>query len=156
VGKRGPPPKPTALKLLQGTHRPDRAPKNEPKPKIEKPTCPAWLSKVAKAEWRRVSGDLVKLGLLSKLDRSALAAYCEAYAEWRAMEELLREVGRTQESESGYVLVRPEVATRNQAAARMKAFLAEFGMSPAARTRVEAEAHAEPTGSAFDRFRKNG
>jgi len=81
MGRRGPPPKPTALKLFAGTFRKDRAPKREPKPAQTKgfPKPPSFLGQIAKQEWRRVVPELHKLGILTKVDRAALAAYCESY-----------------------------------------------------------------------------
>jgi phage terminase small subunit len=70
---------PTALKLLAGNpgHRPLN--QNEPKPELVAPTCPSHLSREAKREWRRIVPELEKLGLLTRIDRAALAAYATAY-----------------------------------------------------------------------------
>ena len=39
-----------------------------------------WLEQLSKHEWDRLVGELAKLRLLTRLDRAALAAYCNAYA----------------------------------------------------------------------------
>lgn len=77
---RGRRPKPTALKVLEGN--PGKRPLNrrEPQPLRSIPTCPAHLSPTAKGEWKRLAGQLHRLGILSQLDRAALAAYCQATA----------------------------------------------------------------------------
>jgi P27 family predicted phage terminase small subunit len=137
MGKRGPAPKPSALKLVQGTYRPDRAAANEPQPERVTPSCPTWLDAEAKREWRRIVPELETLGLLTRIDRAALAAYCQSYSEWWAMERAIREKGRTQTNAmSGVVSARPEVGMRDRALTQMKAFLTEFGLTPSSRSRV--------------------
>jgi phage terminase small subunit len=42
------------------------------------PTCPRHLSREAKVEWRRITRELKHLGLLTKIDRAALAIYVRA------------------------------------------------------------------------------
>src|SRR5579859_5538253 len=75
-------PLPTAIKVLTGNpgHRPLN--EDEPKPAIEMPEMPKSLSRAARREWHYITRALLKVGLLSGMDGKALAAYCEAYAEW--------------------------------------------------------------------------
>lgn len=140
MGRRGPPAKPTATKILEGTFRKDRAAKNEPKPAAATPSCPAWLNTEARREWRRIVPLLEQLNLLTKVDRSALAGYCQAYSRWRQAERILDAEGLTMDflSNNGasYSQARPEVAIAQQSAKLMKTFLAEFGLTPASRTRI--------------------
>jgi hypothetical protein len=44
------------------------------------PTCPAHLCPSAKAEWKRLAGQMHTLRIVTEFDRSALAAYCQAMA----------------------------------------------------------------------------
>jgi P27 family predicted phage terminase small subunit len=88
---------PTHLKLITGTFRRDRASKNEPRPELAIPSVPPELSDDAKLEWARVSGELFRLGLLTNIDRAALAAYCDSYGIWVRAERLLRKI----EAENG-------------------------------------------------------
>jgi phage terminase small subunit len=88
---RGRKPKPAKLKVLTGSRRPIQ---NVPRPQQESDlTCPDFLSEVAKEEWQRVTGELTRLGLLTILDRSMLAAYCAIYDTWRAAVETLEKEG---------------------------------------------------------------
>jgi P27 family predicted phage terminase small subunit len=136
MGKRGPAPKPTALKVIQGTYRKDRAARREPKPRPKVPSCPSWLNRDGKREWRRVVKELDKLGLVSELDRTSLAAYCQAFGEWREHARIVGEEGTTTISAQGTVIPHPEVHMRNDAFRRMVKQAAEFGMTPASRTRI--------------------
>lgn len=142
MGARGPAPKPSHLKLVEGTYRKGRAPKNEPKPKVEIPSCPSWLHREAKREWRRIVKELEVLGLISQIDRAPLAAYCEAYAEWWEADRTIKDEGRyvtfITKTGSEYTQPHPAVAIKNNAIDRLRRFALQFGMTPAARARVEA------------------
>lgn len=136
MGKRGPAPKPTNLKVIQGTYRKDRSTGAEPVPAPTIPKCPTFLKGEARREWKRISVELEKLKLLSEIDRAALAAYCENWAMFVLATKEIRENGITCLSPNGHVMQRPEIAIRNKAMMQMKTFLAEFGMTPASRTRI--------------------
>ena len=90
---RGRKPTPTHLKLVKGN--PGRRPLNdcEPAPRKMMPKPPADLSGDARDEWARVAPELYRVGLLTSLDRSALAAYCQLYARWREAERGIAEGG---------------------------------------------------------------
>ena len=131
-------PKPTLVKLVTGN--PGRRPLNarEPKPEPAIPSCPEELPEAAKREWRRVAAELHTLGLLTRLDRAALAGYCEAWAQWLDAVAAVQRSGTIVKAPSGYPIQNPHLAIANAAFARLRAMLVEFGMSPAARSRVAA------------------
>lgn len=132
----GRPPKPTKLKVLAGN--PGKRPlnMNEPKPKPVAPKCPAWLDKEAKREWKRVAPELEKLGLLTVVDGSALAAYCQAYARWRQAEEMIRREGLTITTETGYVMPHPAVKIAEKSMQLIRGFCNEFGLTPSSRAKM--------------------
>lgn len=84
--------------------------------------------------------DLAQLGLLSRIDRGALALYCQAWGRWVEAEEALKKHGVMVKSPNGFPMQSPYLAVANKAMEQMRAMLTEFGMSPSSRTRV----HAEP------------
>jgi P27 family predicted phage terminase small subunit len=137
-------PVPTKLKLLSGN--PGKRPLNEhePEPERKLPRPPAHLSPAAKREWRRVGRLLLTLGLVSDLDRGALAAYCQAWGRWVEAEESLKRYGVVVKSPSGFPMQSPFLAIANKAMEQMRQFLGEFGMTPASRTRVHADPPAAP------------
>ena len=115
------------------------------------PKCPAHLDKAAKQEWRRVSAELIKLGLLTTVDRAALAAYCQSYSRWITAEENLAKFGLVLKSpKSGFPITNPYVAVSNRALDQMRKFAVEFGLTPASRSRlsVQPPAPADP----FEQF----
>lgn len=136
MGKRGPAPKPSALKLIQGTYRKDRAAHNEPTPDVSIPTCPSFLKPAAKREWRRITKELEALGLISQIDRAVLAVYCQAYATWQEMEKIIERDGAVQSTSTGYLAQHPAVSMRDKAIEQMMKAAAQFGFTPSSRTRV--------------------
>ena len=147
---RGRRPKPTRLKVLTGN--PGKRPLNrdEPRPEVAVPDCPAELGPVAQREWHRLVGDLVALRLLTNLDRAALAAYCNAYALWAESLEGIRKHGAMVKSPSGYPIQSPYIAIANRQAEIMMRIASEFGFTPASRSRIATPSQTEPT--LFDRM----
>lgn len=138
MATRGPPPKPTALKLIAGNPGNKALPKGEPKPKVEMPSMPKHLSAEARAEWERLGPVLVRLRLLTRLDRAAFAAYCQAWARHVQAEEEIAKSSLLVVTSNGYPTVGPWHTISKQAVEQMAKFLGEFGLTPAARTRINA------------------
>lgn len=136
MGRRGPTPKPTRLRLIEGN--PSKRPlnRNEPKPRPVRPPCPRWLNQEAKREWRRIVPELDALGLLTIVDRAALAGYCQAYARWRQAEEAIEKYGMIGKTESGYVQQLPYVSIAQKSLQILKGFAQEFGLTPSSRSRM--------------------
>lgn len=136
-------PVPTKLRELRGNagHRPLN--RREPVPEAGVPECPEHLGEAARTEWFRVTGELHALGLLTRLDRSALAAYCSAYAMWvRAEKDIERAATarpkNAKEAKKNYATMCLALGLRKNALKEMKTFLVEFGMTPASRSRIHA------------------
>ena len=151
-GRSGRKPKPIYLKVLEGNpgHRPLN--KNEPRPRPAVPYCPSHLSKEAQKEWRRIVPELAAVGLITRMDRAALAMFCEAWGRWLEAEVALRKFGVMVKSPSGFPMQSPYLAVANKAMEQMRALLAEFGMSPSARTRVHAQPGGAEAEDEFDRW----
>jgi len=145
----GRPTKPTQLKVVQGTYREDRIPENEPQPEkvASVPKPPAYLTKYAKELWKDLADELIAQSMLTILDMPALEACCEAYGQYRAAHEA---VFRPKDPETGkqrdrtlaeYMKERnsqtmPEYTAMTKAFNTLKAYLIEFGMTPASRGRI--------------------
>lgn len=143
MGSRGPKPLPNNVHKMRGN--PSKLPQSQLNdsvtPKVEIPTAPNHLLPEAKKEWRRISKELKLLGLVSKLDRAALAAYCQAWGRWVQAEKKLKELdekGLVETTPSGYKQMGVWLQISNRALDQMKSFMAEFGMSPSSRSRVTA------------------
>ena len=142
---------PTALKLVKGNPGKRALPKNEPKPDLAQPSPPPFLCDDAKVEWGRVIGTLYKAGLMTELDRAALAAYCQAYGRWAQAERALARMAEKDElnralmvkTTNGNAIQNPLVGIANKAKDDVVRHAVEFGMTPSARARVNAEPNDE-------------
>ena len=140
MGLRGPAPKSSAQKKLEGTYRRDRdaGPTLTVPPLDEVPAPPAWLSDAAKTEWRRMATELLQLGVLSTIDLKVLEGYCAAYGRAVRAEKATAKDSLTMLTPQGRI-PRPEVNIAKQAWAEMRAFAVKLGATPADRTRVKVE-----------------
>ena len=99
----------------------------------------------------RVAVELHRIGLLTGVDRAALAAYCQAFGQWVEARRAIREMakanpstaGLTIRTSNGNVIQNPLVGIANRAAADMVKYAVEFGMTPSARSRVQATSDDE-------------
>lgn len=156
MGQRGPRPLPANVHRLRdnASHKPLAQLLDDTlRPDVEIPDRPAHLKGEAADEWDRIAPHLEALGLVSQLDRAMLTAYCDAWGEYvwacREIERANAAVraegikrdntgqrGRIGTTPSGYQQISVLVQIKNRALEQVHKFAAEFGMSPAARTRV--------------------
>ena len=141
-------PAPNHLKLVRGN--PGRRPLNAAEPKVRRarPSAPEHMSDRAREAWGYVSGLLDRMGILSEVDALALELLCEAYADYLGARAEIKAFGSetyATETANGDKMYRshPAVAQRNDADRRIRGWLAEFGMTPSARTRVRADGPTE-------------
>lgn len=141
-------PKPTKLKQLQGN--PGHRPLNdaEPKPRLGRPDKPEGLVGEAAAEWDRIIPEIEAMGILTVVDRAALAAYCFNYARWFAAEKEVSDRGilidepivDAEGNEVGTRTKKNPACTEVASALRlMHKFLVEFGLTPSSRSRLRLE-----------------
>jgi len=134
-------------------------------PEIDIPDCPAHLLPAAKKEWKRITPELKRYGLISRIDRAALCLYVQSWAElefaerrlkseiarYQAKREAIEATGAEYEGGDGLVLVTtngnliysPWWVIANKARHQVDKFLANFGMSPASRGRVNQSNHLQ-------------
>jgi P27 family predicted phage terminase small subunit len=147
---RGPKPKPEALRTGHGKKR--HTVQAEP----GAPSCPRHLQGEARREWRRVCRELTQLEILSRVDRAALAAYCQLYERWSEAEAKVRELGMVTETAQGNTIQNPWLGIANTALKLMRQYLTEFGLTPSSRCRIEvAPEKPEDTYEAFRRLNVN-
>jgi P27 family predicted phage terminase small subunit len=143
---------------LEGNPGHRRIPTNELRPRCDKiPKAPPFLIGIARQEWRRIAPQCFALGLLTDLDVSALAAYCQAYGRWVTAELRAAEMAERDELTSGLMIKttngnaiqNPLVGVARRAAADMVRYASEFGLTPSARARLALNPQA-PKKSRFD------
>jgi len=149
----GPPPTPTHLKLLRGNpgHQKLRA---EPQPPIPKtcPEPPPFITGYAADEWWRIAPELHVLGLLTRIDVPALAAYCHAFGQWRMAAESLAKMAANDPVTGGLLIKtkygdaaqNPLVSITRKHAADMVKYAGEFGLTALARSRLAQGISAPP------------
>ena len=155
MARHGPPPKPTRLKLLDGNPGKRRLNRREPKPKVEAPACPTWLNAEAKAEWRRVVPRLTEMKVIARIDRACLATYCLAWSRLKRAEKALDRDGITYVRD-GMIKKHPAASIAHEAAAELKGYAAEFGLTASSRSRVEAGRNDEPEDALTKFMRRKG
>ncbi len=160
MGSRGPAPLPANVHMLRGNASKKALGTllDEFKPEVEIPDFPSWIWPEAKKEWKRISVELERYGLVSKLDRAALVLYCQAWAKMVWAERMLSrsmkladEARAKAEAEGqeytggdglmvktagGNFTYSHHWVVGKHAAAEVKRYLDLFGLSPSARTRV--------------------
>jgi P27 family predicted phage terminase small subunit len=152
---RGRKPKPTKLKRLAGNPGKRLLNKHEARIAPEIPTCPSHLLGEARREWKRITPELYSVGLLTLIDRAAIAGYCTAWARYVKAEKQLSKRGEVEVGVNGTLKVSPWHTVAKNAKEEMRKYLVEFGMSPASRSRVEA-AEMEQLPLAEELFREAG
>lgn len=140
---RGRKPKPSAIKELEGNPGKREINKQEPKPAATVPTCPPHLKGAARTEWNRIVAELVKLKIISEIDRAALAVCCTAWADYVKACNKLEKQGEVIISEQGGLYQNPWVAIKKRSMDQVQKFYAEFGMTPSSRSRVKVDTPSE-------------
>ncbi|MSU98458.1 phage terminase small subunit P27 family [Pseudomonas mandelii] len=135
---RGRPPKPTALRLIQGNPGKRKINKKEPSPDalVEVPAPPEWFGKIAVAAWHQVAPWLIESKILTATDLHNLEAFCMAYQRWReAQDDITKKgivvMGAKQEIKN------PACTVANETLRQMATFGSALGLDPAARARLK-------------------
>lgn len=143
MGQPGRRPVPTRLKIIKGTDQPCRIKKNEPKPAADKIEMPEGLSEDGQRHWNIVCKQLQEAKIITNIDVTALAMYCEAYSVWFNANKMIQKHGPVVKDKNGFPVQSPYLMVANKAFDQMRHMLVEFGMSPSSRTRVAATADPE-------------
>jgi len=148
---------------LAGTYRKDRHGADPPDadPPQGRPPCPRELAGAARAEWHRMVARLEAARTLSTVDDAALYQYCSLFAETESLRasrvtnaRLLAKLETALERvrhEDQVAAVAGAIATLQKLDAKhlqqlrqghmgLRQYLVEFGMTPAARSRVKVAA----------------
>jgi P27 family predicted phage terminase small subunit len=134
-------PLPRKFHILNGTDRPCRRNDDEPIPEsdIDIPKPPTHLSASAKKEWKRMSKVLHSTGLLTQLDYSQFAIYCQAWGRWVDAEKKISDTSMVVKTANGNPINNPYMNIANTAMRDCHKFLSEFGMTPSSRTKIKVE-----------------
>ena len=149
MGRKGPAPTPTPILKARGSKLATYERGGEVAYEAGAPACPGWLCEEARAEWRRQVKQLEAAGVVQKVDGAALAAWCEAWGEFRRLcvaieDRLSRPLDQGREADVadtrvGYAVVIAEglLNAKNRAVERLLKLAGQFGFTPAARARIK-------------------
>ena len=163
MGERGPQPKPTALRILEGNPSKRSLNKFEPKPN---PVCstppPAYFSEYSKGCWNRAVEILGRIGVLTEADLPLLERYCDFLNDFRRAREFLSTVeglwypmyerdlnGEICKTKDGKPIIKemkvfPQLAQKLRVSEHLLRIEQHFGMTPAARSRIRLAPGTDP------------
>jgi P27 family predicted phage terminase small subunit len=122
--------------MLHGDRK-DRVNFLEPKPRDVLPEPPIDMTPAGREIWEYTIKELGPMRVATAADRDALVAYCEAVAMHRRAAQLLATQDILVEGQKGNIVRNPAVQMMRDAAMTMKAFAAEFGLTPRARAEMK-------------------
>jgi P27 family predicted phage terminase small subunit len=132
---------------LAGTGRKDRGTTTSTTadPPTGRPTLPKNLKGEARAEWRRMIHRLETCKTLSPVDDAVLYRYCQLHARAERLERKIATLRSPFYTDAfGNPRVHPGIAQLRAHDQVLRHYLVEFGLTPAARTRVK-EIGGKPT-----------
>ena len=134
--RRGPAPKPTVLKILEGNPGKQKLNTREPEGvgAARELACPAHITGVGRKEWKRL---VETCGWLTATDRPALEAAAVEYATYRDALENVRAGGPVQVTEKGYQAVTGWYTVQTKSLKNYLWCCQELGATPASRSRIE-------------------
>ena len=160
MGKRGPRPEPTIIKMAKGN--PGKRPlnKSEPKPPSDDITPPDWVTGVARSKWDEVVPKLVGMGVMTNADVDTIARYCTMHEQFVKYLEQVRRgldvlVIRDEKGKVKYMQSTPAATMLMKLAASMLRIEQEFGLTPSARSGIGAT-QEKPKDDLEDLIRTHG
>ncbi|WNM27542.1 phage terminase small subunit P27 family [Demequina capsici] len=112
----------------------------EPEIQFERgdPVKPEGMSPDAEWLWDQVIEQMQGVGVLKPLDGPALEVACETFARWREAKRMRQEQGTLATNSQGQVTA-PWVGIEERASKEIRAWFAEFGITPAAERNLRAD-----------------
>ncbi len=149
AGRVGRPGLPSNVHQLRGSQpdKPRAAFLEEFQPDVELPEAPSWVKSAALREYERLGLELERYGLISKVDRNALVAVATTWGRIEFFEKLIADMNKAdaEHRSAGYFcttktgfrqMTAEYCALRSELSSYFK-FCAEFGLTPAARSKVQ-------------------
>jgi P27 family predicted phage terminase small subunit len=104
---------------------------------------PEHLTAAAQDFWRDIVVQLVKVGMIDRVDRPALELICTTWDEYTKADRVVREQGFFAAGPTGTIKEHPALKMRRLARAEFFKYAEQYGLTPMARTRLGlAELHA--------------
>ena len=138
MGRRGPAPLPTRIKLLHGETRPSRLNLDEPRPATNAPVMPADLDPAAQVVGSGCC-EIRHQGVILAAHADVLRLYCEAVVRYGEASALLGKSGLLLRGARGSEVVRnPLVAMVRDTGEQVRVLARELGLTPSSLSGVQA------------------
>lgn len=134
MGRRGPPPKPTNLRILHGEEE-RRINRDEPQPDGPA-TPPDYMSAESRLIWDELAPGLIRVGLLTAWDAHQFAAYCETVVKYERAAVLVNDSGMLVKGRRDGIVRNPAMQIYREMATLMRVYAQEFGLTPSARVQI--------------------
>ena len=139
-------PKPTEIKLREGTYRKDRVAQNEFKPTLERNfEPPDDLNEWGRKLWIQIATEYAKHSLITIVDNGSLFAMCNEYGVYCEASDIVAvkgiEIDEPVYSQKGEMVgtkrvINPARKVASDSFKNYRMMCVEFGLTPASRTRV--------------------
>lgn len=140
---------PTALHILKGNpgrrNLKARAAREMEPPEMTD-VAPDFFSDSAKKAWGILTPMLKQQGILKETDIAAYQILCESYGRWMLLTEKIKDNFFVKNKSTGLVEVNPLVRLQDEAFKKVARMIPEFGISPAARSKVHVTKKPKKTG----------
>lgn len=136
---RGPPPKPDAIKIAQGTMRSNRQRKNPP---IASgcPRCPFTINSIAGRKWKEIIAGLKRLGLIDTIDQTHIEGLCRQYQLAKEADKLIAKEGILISGSMGSIVANPACNVSAKAWSAVRQYGNDLGLNHLSRQRMESTA----------------
>lgn len=156
MGARGPVGKPAELKALEGRGHRALDLTQHFRPEVGLPTLPKHLGREARKAWKRLTPELIRYNLLSRVDADALAMLCQTIGRLELIERSIAArqavlIDKGEDPALALIGLTPKgmqvqsvmYQVLNREMEKLRHLLAEFGLTPAQRARVTTAIRAQ-------------
>ena len=122
------------LKILSGSRHAKKG--NKPVKEARMWKCPPHIIDHGRQLWKNVGPVLIRSGIMNELDRGCFEMLCSIYDRLLKFQEILREDGPLVDDKRGSLKKHPLSTAISQHLTLFRNFCADFGMTPASRSRL--------------------
>jgi P27 family predicted phage terminase small subunit len=135
--RKGKPPLPTPLRVLDGSASPDDV-ERQPKPESKAlPRKPAWLVGEGAKLWAKLARSLHRKGLLDQWNADLFAVWCNEVGDYVEATRQVARDGLIVEGHHNVQRKHPALSVQRDAVPAIRLLGAEFGLTPAARAGLD-------------------
>ena len=95
---------------------------------------PSYLSKELKREFKKISNELIEIGIMTNLDVNALVLYLKSYENWRFMDSKLNEIRESEEFDID--LYSKFAIEEDRAKKQCRSFASDLGLTISSRCKL--------------------